>query len=103
MKHKLKSGIEVELSVDDLKDIHYMYEKEYEEHEEVEEYYHKMKEKAHTNLQIISGDNFEDEDSAKEVLACMLRCGTYEEVGEFLFEMMEYVTARQICNSPKYD
>lgn len=99
MQIKLKSGKMLDLSEEEMHEIKSMMMNK--AFEKMDEYFHLMEEKAHSNLEMIAGDKIDSEKDLKESLAYLLRHGTYDEVADAIIESIEYMTSWHILNSTK--
>lgn len=100
MKHKLKSGLEIELTEHDIKEIVKIYQDEDDDHswEKYHQFLKKYHERARVNLEIVADEDITDEKDIKQNLECLLKCGSYHEVAEFLYELSEFQSSKMLID-----
>lgn len=71
----------------------------------VHDYWHEMKVKAAKNIAARAGKVCvpETEDEAKNMLACAMRHGTYEDAADAIGEYAEWAAAHLMLQSPRAD
>lgn len=100
MKYKLKSGLEVELHQEDIKNISEMYEDEF-DFEKMDEYFKELHKHAISKMEYISNHVITDEDSIDIALAYVAKHGTYHDFVKMLRYEMDANVAYHLLESIK--
>lgn len=100
MKYKLKSGIEVELHEEDVKNISKLNEDVF-EFDEMEEYFKNLHKHAIHKMEMISGKVITDEDSIDIAMEHVAKYGNYHDFVKMLRYMLDYNTAFHVLESIK--
>jgi len=99
MKYKLKSGQEVELHDDDIKEISSWTKSSTFDASKLEHYFTDMHKKAHMNIEMISDETIETERDMKMALAKVIRFGSEDEIADFIIEAIECKVSKMILES----
>lgn len=101
MKYKLKSGIEVDLTEEDIKAIVKLHENEEFDIDEMSEYFHNLHKHAISKMEMISEMIITDEDSIDVAAEHVMKYGTYMDFAKFMRYELDFNLAYHILESVK--
>lgn len=97
MKHKLKNGMEVEITKEDVVEINKLFKEE--GFDEMKKYYEDLHKHAKHKLEEISEHIITDENDADTALEYVARNGTYKDFVQMLRYMRDYDLSYHILGS----
>jgi adenylosuccinate lyase len=96
MKYKLKTGQEIELNQEDVKEINKLFNFEKLDFEKMQEYYEQLHHHAKAKLEEISEHIIQDEDDIDIAAEYVAKNGTYKDFVKMLRYMRDYDIAYHI-------
>lgn len=99
MQMKLKSGKVLNLTQDEMLEVKHMMTNSV--FDKMDNYFKHMEDKAHSNIEMIAGEDIDSEKDLKESLSYILKHGTYDEAADAIVESVEYLISWHILNSAK--